>query len=1295
MSAFVALLATACDFKNMATQKDLVASQTNVTAFDDVAAFRATVYPVTTQKCASCHATSQAPYHASSSVNTAYGASLSYVNFSNAPASALVVYSGNGHCSSAVCTGDGSAMLSAVLSWINLRSQNSKPPSNIAYAVNPLVVTRGMAIANDTATFNGNPTSFAISPDLPDGLSLNAATGTISGTANILSPSTDYVVKATNSFGSSMATIKIAVNDVAPTTLTYGANPLVATKGVAIAADTPSSAGGAVVSYSVNPALPAGLVLDPSTGVISGTPSVLAVSAAYVVTATNSGGSTNASLTIQVNDVAPTALAYAANPLVATKGVQITADAPTVTGGPIVLYSVVPNLPTGLLLNAMTGVVSGTPTAISPLTAYTITATNSGGSKTAILNIQVNDAAPSGLAYSKNPLVATKGVAIAADTPSSAGGAIVSYSVNPALPTGLVLNATTGVITGTPTVLQASANYVVTATNSGGSSTATLAIAVNDAAPANLAYSVAAVTAVAGTAMTPDNPSSTGGVVTSYSVNPALPAGIVLNATTGVISGVPSAQSAKANYVVTAKNSGGSVTATVSILVNAAPPSNLAYAVNPLVATKGSAITPDTATLGSGTAMSYSVNPALPAGLVLNTTTGAISGTPTVVSPLTGYVVTVVTSGGSATATVNIQVKDVAPSNLAYSANPLVATKGSAIAADNPSSSGGAVVSYAVNPALPAGLVFNTTTGVITGTATALQASANYVVTATNSGGSATATLVISVVDVGPANLAYSVNPLVATKGVAIAADNPSNTGGAITSYSVNPALPNGLVLNATTGVITGIPTAVSGQSSYTVTGSSAAGSTSVVLKIQVNDIAPSLLSYTVNPMVLSRTMAIAANSPKFSGGTPTSYTSNPALPAGLVLNATTGVITGTPSVVAAAANYVITASNSGGAATVSLSITVNDIAPTMLAYNQAIAFYVVGTAITANSPANAGGFISTYSVNPALPAGLVLNTSSGVISGTPTAAAAAKDYVVTGSNGGGSTTATVNITSFAPNANDPNATWTYMSTNILPKCTGCHNANSKAPVVDLSTYSAVMTQVVAGKPMNSLFFTYIAPSSPEPMPLGAPALSTTDQAAVFNWIQKGAPGPAPSPSPSPTPAPSPTAGSTTACNANGMNSGLTGCGSMMTPTTYAVIARLVKVLGAAGVSPTAGNFKTTLDQAKSSLPDNADPQVATGYDQIPLLVYSACADAKASSYGVSTSATVANSTSALVAAGVAMVNAHVGNLAAAGTALNTQVTAVFTTLVNADAAAGATTAQTFISVCQAANTFGIEMTGF
>ena len=86
------------------------------------------------------------------------------------------------------------------------------------------------------------------------------------------------------------------------------------------------------------------------------------------------------------------------------------------------------------------------------------------------------------LAYGTNPAVYPRGTAIAPNAPVLTGTSASSYSVAPSLPSGLVLNAGSGVISGTPTVTRATAAYLVTAVTGAGSLTCSLSLTVSDPA---------------------------------------------------------------------------------------------------------------------------------------------------------------------------------------------------------------------------------------------------------------------------------------------------------------------------------------------------------------------------------------------------------------------------------------------------------------------------------------------------------------------------------------------------------------------------------------------------------------------------------------------------------------------------------------------------------------------------------------------------------------------------------------------------------------------------------------------
>lgn len=195
------------------------------------------------------------------------------------------------------------------------------------------------------------------------------------------------------------------------------------------------------------------------------------VIATFLVLAACGGGGGGSS----PSATAPSGLSYAPAPAFVVNR-PIAAITPTVSGT-VSSYSVSPALPAGLSLNATSGAISGTPTTVAAAAAYTVTAANSVGSTSATVSITVVDTAPV-FTYERTQLTLTTGVPITI-APMSTGGSVTQWSVSPSLPAGLALDATNGTISGSPTVTSTSAQYVVSAQNSGGTATFGLTISVD------------------------------------------------------------------------------------------------------------------------------------------------------------------------------------------------------------------------------------------------------------------------------------------------------------------------------------------------------------------------------------------------------------------------------------------------------------------------------------------------------------------------------------------------------------------------------------------------------------------------------------------------------------------------------------------------------------------------------------------------------------------------------------------------------------------------------------------------
>lgn len=154
----------------------------------------------------------------------------------------------------------------------------------------------GSSITSYTATSNPGGITGSIT---------QAGSGTITVTG--LTPSTSYTftVKATNSIdtsSASSASASITTNVSAPA-FTLSSSSESKTVNTALTGYTISSTGGAIASYAISPAAPAGLTFNTTTGLLSGTPTSVAPATAYTITATNATSSTTQTFTLTVTAV--------------------------------------------------------------------------------------------------------------------------------------------------------------------------------------------------------------------------------------------------------------------------------------------------------------------------------------------------------------------------------------------------------------------------------------------------------------------------------------------------------------------------------------------------------------------------------------------------------------------------------------------------------------------------------------------------------------------------------------------------------------------------------------------------------------------------------------------------------------------------------------------------------------------------------------------------------------------------------------------------------------------------------
>ena len=408
-------------------------------------------------------------------------------------------------------------------------------------------------------------TRYAVTPQLPNGLSFNPINREISGTPTAAQPQRPYTLTAFGNDEQDTLRFTIEVQPDAMPAFADGVADQLYRVGTPVDTRLPMALDGdGALVYDLAPTLPSGLRLDASNHRIVGTPTRVVARATYTWQATDEDGDQAAvTFAIEVEpDSMPRFRAAPADQRFRV-GSAVNVRLPAASGGDgDVVYALTPALPAGLRLNVGSRAIVGTPTAAMATTRYAWTATDEDGDQAAVaFAIEVE---PDSMPRFRAALADQRfrvGSAVNVRLPAASGGdGDVVYALRPALPAGLRLNVGRRVIVGTPTAAMATTRYAWTATDEDGD-TATVNFSIEvepDLMPAFTA-SVADQHYNKSAAILPlvlPNASGGDGALT-YGLSPALPPGLAFDYGSGTIAGTPSAEFPRTQYTWIATDEDG------------------------------------------------------------------------------------------------------------------------------------------------------------------------------------------------------------------------------------------------------------------------------------------------------------------------------------------------------------------------------------------------------------------------------------------------------------------------------------------------------------------------------------------------------------------------------------------------------------------------------------------------------------------------------------------------------------------------------------------------------------------
>ncbi|MGK8665904.1 putative Ig domain-containing protein [Staphylococcus epidermidis] len=819
---------------------------------------------------------------------------------------------------------------------------------------------------------------------LPDGVTFDEATNTISGTPSEVGSYTVTVTTTDESGNATETTFTIDVEDTTKPTVKSVSDQTqeVNTEITPIKIEATDNSGQTVTNKVDG--LPDGITFDEATNTISGTPSEVGSYDITVTTTDESGNATETTFTINVEDTTkPTVEDIADQTQEVNTEIEPIKIEATDNGGQAVTNKV-DGLPDGVTFDEATNTISGTPSEVGSYDIIVTTTDENGNSETTTFTIDVEDTTKPTVEdiADQTQEINTEIEPIKIEARDNSGQAVTNKVEG--LPDGVTFDEATNTISGTPSEVGSYDITVTTTDENGNSETTTFTIDVEDTTKPTV-ESVADQTQEINTKIEPikiEARDNSGQAVTNKV--DGLPDGVTFDEATNTISGTPSEVGSYTVTVTTTDESGNATETTFTIDVEDTTKPTVEDIANQTqeVNTEIEPIKIE-ATDNSGQAVTNKVD-GLPDGVTFDEATNTISGTPSEVGSYDITVTTTDKNGNSETTTFTIDVEDTTKPTVESVADQTqeVNTEITPITIESEDNSGQTVTNKV--DGLPDGVTFDEATNTISGTPSKVGSYDITVTTTDENGNSETTTFTIDVEDTtkptveSVADQTQEVN----TEINPIKIEATDNSGQAVTNKV--EGLPAGITFDEATNTISGTPSEV-GSYTVTVTTTDENGNaTETTFTIDVEDTTkPTVEDITDQTQEINTEInPIKIETTDNSGQTVTNKVEG--LPDGVTFDEATNTISGTPSEVGSYTVTVTTTDENGNATETTFTIDVEDTTkPTVEDItDQTQEINTEMTPIKIEATDNSGQAVTNKVEG--LPDGVTFDEATNTISGTP-----------------------------------------------------------------------------------------------------------------------------------------------------------------------------------------------------------------------------------------------------------------------------------------------------------------------